>query len=88
MAIADNAVKYMSASMISPERALGIAKPIAHIPMEIPTIFIENLSLKKLEMAITDNAVKYMSASIISPERALCIAKPIAHIPAKIPAIW
>ena len=86
-AIADNPVKYMSAPKISPERALRIAKPIAHIPMEIPTICADNLSLKKPETAIADNAAKYRSASTIFPERALRIAKPIAHIPAKIPTI-
>ncbi|MDE0399041.1 MAG: hypothetical protein OXL96_14685 [Candidatus Poribacteria bacterium] len=37
-AIADNAVKYRSASKIFPERALRIAKPMAHIPTKIPTI--------------------------------------------------
>ena len=38
-AITDNAMKYKRASTILPERKLRIAKPIAHIPAKIPTIW-------------------------------------------------
>ena len=39
MATIDNRMKFMSASMVFPERALRTAKPIPHIPAMIPTIW-------------------------------------------------